>query len=182
MKKLTIPAGKEQLLELKAGDAVLLSGIIYTARDAAHKKLTEMISAGEPLPFDLNGAVIYYAGPCPAKPGQIFNSCGPTTSGRMDKYAPIIYENGASGAIGKGQIADSVKETMKKYGAVYFVATGGAGALIAGCVTSAQEVAFPELGAEAIRQLEIKDLPVIVGVDAYGNDLYETGYIEYKQK
>lgn len=181
MIKLNVPAKPEELKALKAGDSVLLSGTIYTARDAAHKRLCEMIAAGEKLPFDLDGAIIYYTGPCPKKEGQIINSCGPTTSGRMDKYAPTLYANGAKGAIGKGPIASEVIDAMKKSGAVYFIATGGAGALISLSVTAMEEVAFMELGAESIKRLTVKDFPVIVGVDSNGEDIYKFGPEKYKK-
>lgn len=176
---LKLPFTKEEALALHAGDAVFLSGTIYTARDAAHKRLVELIHAGAPLPFPLKGAVIYYAGPCPPKPGQVMNSCGPTTSGRMDRYAPELYALGAAGAIGKGKLGAEVRRAMGEAGAVYFIATGGAGALISRCVTEAEVVAFPELGAEAIRRIEVRDMPVIVGIDTRGEDIYETGRQKY---
>ena len=172
MINITLPMTEKQLSELRPGDSVLLSGTIYTARDAAHARLCALLDKGEELPFDIKDAVIYYAGPCPAKPGQVINSCGPTTSGRMDAYAPKLYAAGAQGAIGNGVIGDGVKEAMAKHGGIYFLAVGGAGALISHCVTSAEVVAFEELGAEAIRRLTIKDLPVIVGVDCHGDDIY----------
>ena len=173
MMELKLPLTKTQIRALRAGDVVTLTGTIYTARDAAHKRLCEMISAGESLPFPLEGAFLYYCGPCPAPEGAVIGSCGPTTSSRMDAYAPVLYARGASGAIGKGRIGDAVKSAMREYGAVYLLATGGAGALLAKCVTSAEIVAFPELGAEAIRRLEVVEMPLIVGVDAEGRDLYD---------
>lgn len=167
------PLTKEEIRSLRAGDVVTLTGTIYTARDAAHKRLCGMIEAGEPLPFSLEGAILYYCGPCPAPEGAVIGSCGPTTSSRMDAYAPILYAHGASGAIGKGRIGTDVKAAMRKFGGVYLLATGGAGALLAKCVKSAEVVAFPELGAEAVRRLEVVDLPLIVGVDTTGEDVYD---------
>lgn len=171
--ELKLPLTKEEVRSLRAGDVVTLTGTIYTARDAAHKRLCGMIEAGEPLPFSLEGAILYYCGPCPAPEGAVIGSCGPTTSSRMDAYAPILYAHGASGAIGKGRIGTDVKAAMRKFGGVYLLATGGAGALLAKCVKSAEVVAFPELGAEAVRRLEVVDLPLIVGVDATGEDVYD---------
>ena len=171
--ELKLPLTKEEIRSLRAGDVVTLTGTIYTARDAAHKRLCGMIEAGEPLPFSLEGAILYYCGPCPAPEGAVIGSCGPTTSSRMDAYAPILYAHGASGAIGKGRIGTDVKVAMRKFGGVYLLATGGAGALLAKCVKSAEVVAFPELGAEAVRRLEVVDLPLIVGVDATGEDVYD---------
>ncbi|MBE6935561.1 MAG: TRZ/ATZ family protein [Ruminococcaceae bacterium] len=171
--ELKLPLTKDELRALRAGDVVTLSGVIYTARDAAHKRLCAMIAAGEALPFSLQDAVLYYCGPCPAPEGAVIGSCGPTTSSRMDAYAPTLYANGASGAIGKGRISAAVKAAMREYGGVYFLATGGAGALLARCVKSAEVVAFPELGAEAVRRLVVENLPLVVGVDADGTDLYE---------
>lgn len=171
--ELKLPLTREQIRALRAGDVVTLTGTIYTARDAAHKRLCAMIEAGETLPFPLEGAMIYYCGPCPAPEGAVIGSCGPTTSSRMDAYAPILYANGAAGAIGKGRIGQNVKTAMQEYGAVYLLATGGAGALLAACVKSAEVVAFPELGAEAVRRLEVENLPLIVGVDAAGEDVYD---------
>lgn len=170
---LKLPLYKDELCDLRAGDVVTLTGTIYTARDAAHKKLCEMIAAGEELPFPLDGAILYYCGPCPAPEGAVIGSCGPTTSSRMDAYAPILYENGMDGAIGKGRIGPAVRDAMRLYGGVYFLATGGAGALLAGCVRSSEVVAFPELGAEAIRRLEVERMPLIVGVDSLGEDIYD---------
>lgn len=179
MKKIQLPLTNAIIEDFHAGDPVLLSGEIYTARDAAHKRLVALMDQNQPLPLDLDGAVIYYAGPCPKKPGQIINSCGPTTSGRMDKYAPRTLAQGLKGFIGKGPLAPAVIEAMKQHVAVYFIATGGAGALIAQCVTQAEPIAFEDLGAEAIVRLTVKDLPVIVGIDCYGNNLYELGPKRY---
>ena len=182
MTRITLPMDKEQIKTLRAGDVVSLTGTIYTARDAAHKKLCALIEAGEPLPMELAHAVIYYCGPCPPLPGNVIGSCGPTTSYRMDAYAPTLYANGADGAIGKGVIGDNVKKAMQEHTGVYFLATGGAGALLQKCVKSAEVIAFPELGAEALRRLEIEDMPLIVGVDCLGNDIYTIGREKYCKK
>lgn len=171
MTRLNLPLSKEQIENLHAGDSVLLTGVIYTARDAAHKRLWALIEKGQELPFSLDHAVIYYAGPCPAKPGHVFGSCGPTTSGRMNAYAPRLFDLGVQCTIGKGPIGNEVIESIKKNRAVYFCATGGAGALISKCVKSAQVVAFEDLGAEAVNKLEVIDFPVIVGVDSCGNNI-----------
>ena len=171
MIRLTLPLTAEQIENLHAGDSVLLSGTVHTARDAAHKRLVAMIEASQPLPFDIKNAAIYYAGPCPAKPGRVFGSCGPTTSGRMDAFAPLLFNLGLQCTIGKGPVGPDVAASIKKNHAVYFCATGGAGALISKCVQSAQVVAFEELGAEAINKLEVVDFPVIVGIDAHGNSI-----------
>ncbi len=175
MKELTLPLDKPTLAALKAGDIVTLSGVIYTGRDAAHKRLCDMIEKGESLPFDLGGAIIYYTGPCPSKPGDIIGSCGPTTSYRMDAYAPTLYAHGAAGAIGKGVIGDGVKAAMREHGCVYFLATGGAGALLKDHVEKCEIIAFEELGPEAVRRLTVNALPLIVGVDSDGNDIYDIG-------
>lgn len=159
---------------LKAGDIVLLSGTIYTARDAAHKKMCFALKNGEPLPFDIKNSIIYYAGPCPAKDGEVIGSCGPTTSGRMDAYAPELLALGETGMIGKGQRTPEVYEAMQKYGAVYFGATGGCGALIAECVKSVEEIAYPELLSESIKRLEVENFPLIVIADCQGNCLYKS--------
>lgn len=174
MRYLTIPLNKNEIKELRAGEVVRLTGVIYTARDAAHKKICKLIDEGCELPFELKNAVIYYCGPCPAKPGDIIGSCGPTTSYRMDAYASVLYKNGADGAIGKGVIGDNVKKSMIDHCAVYFIATGGAGALIKSHVKSCEVIAFEELGAEAVRKLYVENLPLIVGVDCYGNDIYNS--------
>ena len=155
--------------ELRAGDTVLLSGTVYTARDAAHARLCKMIDAGEQPPFALDGAVIYYAGPTPARDGAVIGSCGPTTSSRMDKFTPTLIENGLLGMIGKGKRSPDVVKAMKSRGAVYFCAIGGAGALAAKCIKKAEVIAFDELGCEAVRKLEVEDFPLIVGIDADGN-------------
>ena len=178
-KKITLPLDKAQIESLHVGDALLLTGYLYTARDSAHKKLVAMIDSGEPLPINLAGETIYYAGPCPAKPGEIIGSVGPTTSGRMDRYAPILMSRGLLGMIGKGARSPQVIQAIKDNGAVYFGATGGAGALIAQCVRSVEIVAFPELGTEAVRRLWVEDFPVLVLIDPQGNNLYETGRKKY---
>lgn len=158
---------------LEVGDRVFLSGTIYTARDAAHKKLFELLDNKKDLPFNLTGQVIYYVGPSPAKPGRIIGSAGPTTSGRMDPYTPCLLANGLKGMIGKGKRSQEVREAIKKHQAVYFAAIGGAAALISKCITKVEIIAYPELGTEAIHKLEVNKLPLIVVNDAKGNDLYE---------
>jgi len=169
---LTAPLSDADTLKLRAGDVVLLSGTIYTARDAAHKKLDSLLNAGEPLPMELQGAVIYYVGPTPPPPGRPIGSAGPTTSYRMDSYAPRLYSLGVKGTIGKGQRAEPVREAMKKYGAVYFGATGGAGALLSTCIKEAEVIAFPEMGPEALRKLRVENLPLLVVNDSVGGELY----------
>jgi len=173
------PLSDDVVKSLKMGDKVRINGVIYSARDAAHKRLVELIEKGEELPFDVRGQIIYYVGPTPAKPGYAVGSAGPTTSYRMDPYAPILIEHGLRGMIGKGSRSEAVKEAMKKFGAVYFAAVGGAGALIAKSIVSAEVIAYPDLGAEAIRRMEVKDFPAIVAIDAQGNDLYEKGREAY---
>lgn len=173
------PLDPAQVRSLRAGESVLLSGTIYTGRDAAHKRLCALLDAGEPLPIPLAGQVIYYAGPCPAKPGDAIGSCGPTTSYRMDAYAPRLCDLGLIGMIGKGQRSEAVAEAIRRNGGVYFAATGGAGALIARCVRSARVVAFDDLGTEAIRALEVENLPLIVAIDCEGGNLYESGPAAY---
>lgn len=180
VKRITTPLTDEVVLSLKSGDEVLLSGVIYTGRDAAHKRLFEMISRGEKLPVDLQGQVIYYVGPCPPKPGQVIGSAGPTTSGRMDPYTPTLIEHGLKGMIGKGLRRPQVIEAMKKHKAVYFLAIGGLGALLAKRIKKAEVIAFPDLGPEAIYRLEVEDFPLIVGIDANGNDLYVEGVKKYR--
>lgn len=170
--RINTPLTQEKLRTLKAGDAVLISGTVYTARDAAHKRMIETLEAGEELPFDIKNAVIYYAGPTPAKPGKVIGSCGPTTSGRMDAYAPKLIALGLTGMIGKGGRTEEVVDAMKEYGSVYFGAVGGAGALIAKSVLSAEVVAYEDLGTEAVRKLTVQDFPAVVVIDAGGNNLY----------
>ena len=170
---LDTPLTKDVVKTLRAGDTVLISGEIYTARDAAHKRMIETLEKGESLPFDIKDKIIYYAGPTPAKPGAVIGSCGPTTSGRMDAYAPTLIRLGLTGMIGKGLRTAEVVEAMKESGAVYFGAIGGAGALIAKSVMDAEVVAYEDLGTEAIRKLTVKDFPAIVIIDQYGENLYE---------
>ncbi len=177
--RLKTPLSDADLEKLKAGDKVLLNGVIYTGRDAAHKRLFDLLKEGKPLPIDIKGQVIYYVGPAPAKPGQVIGSAGPTTSGRMDAYAPKLIEIGLKGMIGKGMRKKEVVEAMKKYKAVYFAATGGAGALLAKAIKKAQVVAYEDLGPEAINRLEVEDFPVIVVNDTEGNDLYQQGMEKY---
>jgi len=177
--RLKTPLSNTDVEKLKAGDKVLLNGVIYTGRDAAHKRLFDLLQGGKPLPIDLKGQVIYYVGPAPAKPGQAIGSAGPTTSGRMDAYSPKLMETGLKGMIGKGMRRKEVVEAMKKYKAVYFAATGGAGALLAKAIKKAQVVAYEDLGPEAISRLEVEDFPVIVVNDTKGNDLYEEGMRKY---
>jgi fumarate hydratase subunit beta len=177
--RLQTPLSDADVLKLKAGDKVLLSGVIYTGRDAAHARLFALVQEGKPLPFDIQGQVIYYVGPAPAKPGQAVGSAGPTTSGRMDAYSPKLIELGLKGMIGKGMRKKEVVEAMKKYHAIYFAATGGAGALLAKAIKKATVVAYEDLGPEAINRLEVLDFPVIVVNDCEGNDLYQQGTAKY---
>jgi len=176
------PLDEETIKKLKAGDQVSISGIIYTARDAAHKRLVEALDKGEKLPFDLTNQTVYYMGPSPAKPGQVIGSAGPTTSGRMDSYAPRLMAAGLKGMIGKGNRSPAVKDAIKKYKAVYFAAIGGAGALISKSIKKAEVIAYEDLGAEAIRRLEVESFPVTVINDIYGSDLYEQGKAKYQIK
>ncbi len=172
-KKVILPLTENDARKLKAGDRLLLNGVIWTARDAAHKRLITMLDAGEALPVDLNDQLVYFVGPCPAPPGRAIGSAGPTTSGRMDAYSPrLIRECGLRGMIGKGNRSQAVIDAMKEKGAVYLAATGGAGALIAQCIEKCDLIAFPELGPEAIYRLEVKDFPVVVAIDSEGNTLY----------
>lgn len=174
-----MPLTKEIVEDLRAGDSVLLTGIIYTARDAAHKRLVELLEEGKRLPFDIENQAIYYVGPTPAKEGQPIGSAGPTTSYRMDAYTPQLLAKGLKGMIGKGMRSNEVIEAMKEFGAVYFGAIGGAAALTAKCVKSAEVIAYEDLGAEAIRKLYVEDLPLVVVIDAKGNNYYEIGQQEY---
>lgn len=179
VKKITLPLTKELAKTLKAGDRVLLSGTIYTSRDAGHKRMCEALARGEKLPFDPTDATIYYVGPTPAKPGQVIGSAGPTTSGRMDAYAPTLMKVGIRGMIGKGARLDEVIEAMKENFGVYFGAIGGAGALLAKCIKSSELIAYEDLQSEALRKLYVEDMPLVVIIDCYGNNLYETGPNEY---
>jgi fumarate hydratase subunit beta len=179
MKTITTPFTKEDAKSLRAGDQVLLSGTIYTGRDAAHKRLVALVQEGKPLPFDVENQIIYYVGPTPAKPGHVFGSGGPTTSGRMDAYAPTMLSLGLRGMIGKGYRNEEVKKAMIEYSGVYFGAIGGAGAFIGQCIESCEIIAFDDLGPEAIRRLVVKDFPLTVIVDSEGYDLYEIGRTQY---
>ena len=179
--RLKTPLSDEDVERLKIGDRVLINGIIYTGRDAAHKRLFGLIKEGKALPFDMKGQIIYFVGPTPAKPGQVLGSAGPTTSYRMDAYSPALLEKGLKGMIGKGKRSEAVKEAMKKFKAIYFAATGGAGALLAKRVKKAEIVAYEDLGPEAIRRLEVEDLPVIVVNDVRGGDLYIEGEKSYRK-
>lgn len=170
--RLTVEELPARAAELSAGDRVLLSGVIYTARDAAHKRLVSMMDKGEALPFPLEGAVIYYAGPTPAQKGLAVGSCGPTTSGRMDPYAPRLLDQGLRAMIGKGDRTDTVIDAIRRNGAVYFAAVGGAGALIARSIMDSQVIAFDDLGCESIKRMTVRDLPLTVAIDAKGGNLY----------
>jgi len=178
--RLRTPLSDKDVERLKTGDRVLITGVIYTGRDAAHKRLFDLLRDGKDLPFDIRGQIIYYVGPTPSKPDHVFGSAGPTTSYRMDAYSPTLIEKGLKGMIGKGMRSDAVKEAMKKFKAIYFAATGGAGALLAKRVKKAEVVAYEDLGPEAIRRLEVEDLPVIVINDVRGNDLYIEGEKRYR--
>lgn len=178
-KKISTPLTDDKIKQLKAGDSVLITGVIYTARDAAHKRLVELLDKGESLPIDVRDSIIYYVGPTPAKPGNPIGSAGPTTSYRMDSYAPRLLDIGLKGMIGKGLRSREVIESMKKNGAVYFAAIGGAAALMGKSIKKAELVAYEDLASEAIRRLEVVDLPVVVVIDAEGNNLYEIGQNEY---
>ncbi len=175
MKQLDIGRFDEWKDSLRAGETVYLSGTVYTARDAVHKKLVKMIEDGEPLPIDLSCAILYYAGPTPAKNGLAVGSCGPTTSSRMDRHTPLLLAHGLRGMIGKGERSAEVVEALGAVGGVYFCAVGGAGALYASCIKTCDVVAFPELGCESLKKMTVVDLPVIVGIDAHGRDLFNGG-------
>ena len=177
-----LPLTKEKIQNLKSGDNITLTGVIYTGRDAAHRRMCEALKNGESLPFDVKDAVIYYVGPCPAKAGRVIGSCGPTTSYRMDAYTPELLKLGLSGMIGKGVRNDAVKQAIVKNEAVYFGAIGGAGALLASHIVKSEVVAYNDLGTEAIRALTVKDFPVTVIIDSFGNDLYENGRKMYEIK
>ena len=177
--RVTAPMSREQARTLKSGDSVLLSGVIYTARDAAHKRLCELVEQGKELPLDVKDSIIYFVGPTPARPGEAIGSAGPTTSYRMDAYSPTMIQQGQTGMIGKGKRNEEVIAAMKEHGAVYFGAIGGCGALLSKCIKKAEVIAYDDLGAEAIRRLEVEDFPVIVIIDSEGNNLYETGRNAY---
>ncbi len=176
---ITTPLTDEKVAEFKSGDTLYISGIIYTGRDTAHKRLVESIDKGEALPFDIRGQIIYYVGPAPARPGSVIGSAGPTTSFRMDAYTPKLIELGLKGMIGKGNRSPEVADSIRKYKAVYCAATGGAGALLSKCIKKSEIVAYEDLGPEAIRKMEVENFPVIVINDIYGNDLYEQGVKKY---
>ena len=182
IKYINAPLDAATVKDLKAGDVVRISGYIYTARDAAHKRLTEALARGEKLPLDLTNNVIYYVGPSPTKPGEVVGSAGPTTSGRMDKYTPTMIEQGMRGMIGKGSRSKEVIDACVKYGAVYFVAIGGAAAVIAGSIKGEEMIASEDIGPEAIRRYEVKDFPAIVCIDAEGNDFYKVGIAKYSKE
>ena len=179
---LKVPASREELRELRAGDYVYLTGTIYTARDAAHQRLYESLTRGEDIPLPLDGTILYYLGPTPARKGQVIGSAGPTTSGRMDKYTPLLLKKGLSGMIGKGKRTEEVRKAIMEQGAVYFAAVGGAGALLSKCIRESEVIAYPDLGTEAIRRLRVEKLPVIVIMDSRGNNLYETAVHSYLEK
>lgn len=181
-KYITLPLTEQKVKALHAGDNVYLTGVIYTSRDAGHKRMCEAIKNGEKLPFDPQDATIYYVGPTPAKPGQVIGSAGPTTSYRMDAYAPTMLSVGARAMIGKGARSKEVIEAMKKHTGVYFGAIGGAGALLAKCISSAEIIAYEDLGAEALRRLYVENMPLVVVIDCYGENLYEKGRAEYLKK
>lgn len=178
---INVPFDADIVKELKAGDYMYLTGTIYTARDAAHKRMYEALQNGETLPFDIEGNVIYYMGPSPAREGRPIGSAGPTTASRMDKYTPALLELGMRGMIGKGRRTEAVRESMMKNQAVYFAAVGGAGALLSKSILQAEVIAYEDLGTEAIRKLEIKDFPVIVVMDCEGNNLYDMAIEQYKE-
>ena len=178
-KEIKVPATAEELKDLKAGDMVLLSGIVYTARDQAHKRIVECIEKGEKVPFNLENSAIYYVGPTPEKDGQVIGSAGPTTSGRMDMFSPLLMEKGNTIMIGKGKRNAAVKKAIQNTGAVYLSAIGGAGAYLADCVLSSTVIAWEDLGCEAVRELTVKNMPLIVAIDSQGNDIYEIGPKEY---
>ena len=175
------PFYREKAYKLRCGDSILLSGEIYTARDAAHARLVQSIKNGEPLPFQIEDSIIYYVGPTPSMPGKVIGSAGPTTSYRMDAFAPVLITLGMTGMIGKGERSPEVVSAMKEHGAVYFGAIGGAGALLARCVEKSEVIAYEDLGAEAIRRLTVKDMPLTVIIDSDGNNLYIKGREEYLQ-
>lgn len=181
-KHIKAPISKEAVKDLQVGDYVYITGTIYTARDAAHKRMYEAMMKGEEPPFDLRDNIIYYLGPTPAREGQVIGSAGPTTSSRMDKYAPLLMEHGLSGMIGKGKRSPAVIQAMKENTCVYFAAVGGAGALLSKCIKKAEVIAYEDLGTEAIRRLEVENLPAIVVIDCKGNNLYETAVEDYKRQ
>ena len=180
--RLTAPLGSEDIRDLRTGDIVRLSGVIYTARDAAHARMAEAVAAGEPLPFDPEGQVIYFTGPAPARPGHALGPAGPTTASRMDPYSPLLVERGLRGMVGKGRRSEEVKRAMQEHGCVYFGAVEGTAALLARCVKEAEVVAYEDLGTEAIRKLLVEDFPAVVVNDLYGGDLYREGRERWRRK
>ena len=180
--RLTTPLSEEAVLALRSGQAVLISGVIYTARDAAHERMVETLEAGGELPFEVSGQVIYYVGPTPAPPGRVIGAAGPTTAGRMDRYTPPLLARGLKGMIGKGARSAEVREALKKYKAVYFGGIGGAGALLSKRIRSAELVAYEDLGTEAIRRLEVEEFPATVVNDCYGGDAYEEAVLKWRLK
>ncbi len=178
-KHITLPLTEESIAALAAGDKVLLTGTLYVARDAAHKRLVETLDRGEPLPFDIKGQTVYYMGPSPAPPGRVIGAAGPTTSTRMDPYTPRLIAAGLRGMIGKGPRSEAVKEAVRTYKAVYLAPVGGAGALLSRCILSSEIVAYEDLGPESVRRLEVRDFPVTVINDIYGGDLYIEGKKQY---
>jgi len=181
-KKITSPFNDKTIEGLKAGDQVLISGVMYVGRDAAHKRLVEALNKGDKMPFDVKGQVIYYMGPSPTKPGNVIGSAGPTTSGRMDAYTPRMLEAGLKGMVGKGLRTKDVKDAIKKYKAIYLASVGGAAALIAKRIVKSEIIAYEELGPEALLRIEVKDFPAIVINDMYGGDLYEEGKAKYRKQ
>ena len=173
MKLLTLPLSEQDIISLHAGDAVSLSGTVYTARDCAHKRIFELLAQGEPLPFDLNGAFIYYAGPCPAPEGKACGSCGPTTSARMNSFAPRLLDEGLGGMIGKGEMSEPVRQALMRNRKVNFAAIGGAGALYGNAIKTSRCVAFPDLLSEAVYEMQVKGFPLVVAIDSYGNSIYK---------
>jgi len=181
-KHINTPINEEVAVSLKAGDYVYLSGTVYVARDAAHKRMTEGLDKGEELPFDIKDATVYYMGPSPAREGQVIGSAGPTTATRMDRYTPRLLDLGLKAMIGKGKRSADVIEAMKRNKCVYFAAVGGAGALISKCITKSEVIAYDDLGAEAVRRMEVKDFPMVVVIDSLGNNLYDTAADEFKEE
>jgi len=180
--RLTTPLSEEAVLALRSGQAVLISGVIYTARDAAHERMVETLETGGELPFEVSGQVIYYVGPTPAPPGRVIGAAGPTTAGRMDRYTPPLLARGLKGMIGKGARSAEVREALKKHKAVYFGGIGGAGALLSKRIRSAELVAYEDLGTEAIRRLEVEEFPATVVNDCYGGDAYEEAVLKWRRK
>ncbi|MBI5559667.1 MAG: Fe-S-containing hydro-lyase [Deltaproteobacteria bacterium] len=179
--RITPPLTDRDVEYLRAGDKVLITGVIYTARDAAHKKLSEAMDKGDALPFDVRGQIIYYVGPTPPRPGEVIGSAGPTTSGRMDVYTPRLLSLGLKATMGKGQRSEEVIDAMKKYKAIYLAAVGGAGALIRKCIKKADVIAYGDLGAEAVRRLTVEDFPAVVANDIYGGDIFKAGVEKYRR-